>query len=79
MTCAEQLVIELGHAGDKVSTVEARIARYRAIAATSASHAITAHFFQCADDLAAAEQKIGQRTLDFGRAFRPAVNGGGQA
>lgn len=65
MKTDEQLVVELGHFRDAQLSADARIRCYRALAATTASQVLAAHFHQCADDLAAAEQKIGQRVLAF--------------
>lgn len=62
-----QIVVEGAHCADEHLPVARRIEWYRALAATTASHSLAAHFHHCADDLAAAEQKIGQRTLDFGK------------
>jgi hypothetical protein len=62
----EQIVVELGHSADDRSTAGERIARYRALASTTASEAIAGHFFRCADELKATEAKIGQLALDFG-------------
>ena len=67
MKPAEQLVVQYGHSSDAQLPVHERIALYRALAVVSKSDDMTAHFFQCADDLAAAEQKIGQLLLNFRR------------
>lgn len=65
MKTDEQLVVELGHASDKEASLAQRVRQYRALANTTAVPAIAAHFHRCADELAATEEKIGQRTLDF--------------
>lgn len=67
ITPAEQLVVDFVHSGDKASTIEQRVARYRAFAATSNSTSVAAHFFCCADELAAVEEKIGQKTIEFAK------------
>ncbi|QYM80263.1 hypothetical protein K0B96_06520 [Horticoccus luteus] len=65
MTASEQEMIRLGHVQDHLQCVNARIRTYRAIANTTSSAVVAEHFHQCADDLAAAEQKIGQRVMGF--------------
>lgn len=67
MTKPEEIVLELGHAADAVLSVRDRIARYRAIAATSRSEELIRHFFECADELAAVEEAVGQLVLNFRR------------
>ena len=64
-TEAEHLVIEHGHSLDDVAPVKRRINLYRALASTTGNKQIAAHFFQCADDLAAGEEKVGQRRFQF--------------
>lgn len=69
MKTPHQIVVERVHCTDAAMTVAQRIELYRAIAETTSSAFVAAHFFRCADELDAAEKKIGQRTLDFGREF----------
>lgn len=66
MKTAEEYVVELGHLIDRLP-IEQRVQYYRALARTTASQAIAEHFFACADDLSATEDRIGQRTLNFGK------------
>jgi hypothetical protein len=65
MNADEKRVIEFGHSADAVAPLSERIAIYRSLARTTARPRIAAHFFGCADELAAAEARIGQMLLDL--------------
>lgn len=67
MKANERTVIEGIHRFDTSLTLIERVRLYRAIASTSSSENVARHFHISADDLAAADEKIGQRLLVFRR------------
>lgn len=67
MNRSEQIVVDSVHAAGAAVPATARIEIFRAHARTTAHDRIAKHFFECADELAAAEQRCQQLVLDFKR------------
>lgn len=70
MKSSEETVVEFVHSADARLTAGERIHLYRSFASTTNSEELAKHFFECADDLTAAEQKVGQLLLNFKRRAR---------